>query len=208
MAATKLTKLEREQRLQVVAQMHNQGYNMRRIAEHFGDPDHTQVAYDLKVLKKRYQTLQQLAVTAHREEISDQYRAIFEEMWEAYRDSKTKKVIADEKVQDGTTVISTPTVLEVPVNPDVRFMQVATECLEAFRKLRGADLDKGASPIINNQQVIQVDWEPASSQGVTEIDSKLEELEQLPDSGVPLKGVPDKPQIGLKEIPKGNGQAD
>src|SRR5260370_24870292 len=189
----KRSKLERQQRLHVVAEMHNRGYSQKAIAAQLGDPTSTQVEYDLKVLKKRYQNLQQLAVTAHREEISDQYRAIFEEMWEAYRESKTKKVIADEKVTEGTAVISTPVVVEVSVNPDPRFMGIAKGCLEAFRKLIGADLDKGAAPIINNQQVVQVDWEPTATQGVNEVDSKLEDLEQLPD----------KPQIGLKELPKG-----
>lgn len=193
MPATKLSKLEREDHLERVAKLHNRGWGYGRIASELGCSK-AQVQYDVNQLCKRYKKLQEIEVAAHRAQLAEQYRDVLQEMWDAFDASKTKKVLTQEVVKEDGREIILPTVVELPVNPDVRFMQVVTDCLEAFRKLQGADLDKGAPVNITNQQ--QINWEPSPIQGVTDVDAKLKELEELPD----------KPQIGLKELPNGEAK--
>src|SRR5262245_27140041 len=88
MAANKtLNKTQREERLAEVARLHRQGMTQVEIAKALG-VSQPQIAYDLRVLRIRYQTTQ---IEDHGELVAEklaQYRDIRREAWEAWERNK------------------------------------------------------------------------------------------------------------------------
>jgi hypothetical protein len=86
-SAKKRTKTSRESALLDVARLDRRGYTTRKIAPLLG-VSHVQVAYDLKVLRERYQSLTAEERKAAVAEKRLQYREIREELWQEWERSK------------------------------------------------------------------------------------------------------------------------
>jgi predicted transcriptional regulator len=146
-AAPKRSKTEREEALAETARLDRRGYSQRQIARVLG-VDHSQVCYDLKVIRRRYQDTQLGERAALVAEKVEQYRELRAEAWAAWERSKedaTKRVEENTEKpgfgEDGDPLPGRRKVTETAERrlPGAEYARVILETCEAERKLLGLD---------------------------------------------------------------------
>lgn len=166
MAANKrLSKTAREAVLAEVAKLDGRGYTQREIAERL-KVSQPQISYDLKVLRERYGTNQQMSVTAKREQQRQRLLDVLHEAWESWERSKQNTMeVTDEyvvpyakaKPGDGDSAGATDTDNGTPPSnpvlrkrtkvrkqrlPDTGYINVALKAMSMLNDLDGLEAPK------------------------------------------------------------------
>jgi transcriptional regulator with XRE-family HTH domain len=145
----KRTKTQREADKAEVERLDRRGYSQRQIAERLGVAP-SQVCYDLKLLRKRYQDTQLAERSAAVAEKLEQYREVRREAWEAWdrsKDNKEKEI--KEKISNLAQQAEAGAVekLKAVITTEGRlpgneYLRTILETLQDERELLGLDAPK------------------------------------------------------------------
>lgn len=146
MAERSRTEEERERDLERIAELYVRGYTQQAIANEIG-VSRSQIAYDLKTIRTRWQASTLRNFDAAKEEELSKLDAVEQEAWDAYRRSqKEKQKTVTEKVEGDSSGRTKAQVTKETANGDPRFLAIIQTCIDRRCKILGIDAPTKIAP--------------------------------------------------------------